>query len=161
VEGAASAAGEDDQTVAPSLTVVKHVCVAAVDSCQKRIAIRAVKAASRAQRGRSAIEDAGSALGARGVVSRTMTARRPKILTWISTRSTLPPCTNLTTTFPAETQTAWRERPPRWPQAWQTMGSKTVVAHATVLRLTASLTALDWAGGTERCPMRAFSNSQR
>jgi hypothetical protein len=35
VEGAASAASEDDQTVAPSLNVVKHVCVAAVDSCQK------------------------------------------------------------------------------------------------------------------------------
>jgi hypothetical protein len=36
-----------------------------------------------------------------------------------------------------------------------------VVAHATVLRLTASLTALDWAGGIERRPMRAFSNSLR
>ena len=29
------AAGEDDQTVAPSLNIVKHVCVAAVDSCRK------------------------------------------------------------------------------------------------------------------------------
>jgi hypothetical protein len=48
VEGADSAAGEDDQTVAPTLDVVKHVCVPAVDSCQKRIAIRAVKAVSRA-----------------------------------------------------------------------------------------------------------------
>jgi hypothetical protein len=35
VERAASAASEDDQTVAPSLEVVKHFCVAAVDSCQK------------------------------------------------------------------------------------------------------------------------------
>jgi hypothetical protein len=35
VEGAASAASEDDQTVAPSLNVVKHVCVAAVDSGQE------------------------------------------------------------------------------------------------------------------------------
>ncbi len=36
-----------------------------------------------------------------------------------------------------------------------------VVAHATVLRLTASLTALAWAGGGGRRPMQAFSNSQR
>jgi hypothetical protein len=36
-----------------------------------------------------------------------------------------------------------------------------VVAHATVLRLIDSLTALDSAGGTERRPMRAFSKSQR
>ena len=36
-----------------------------------------------------------------------------------------------------------------------------VVAHATVLRLTASLTASHLSGGTERRPMRAFSNSQR
>ena len=35
VEGAARAAGEDDQTVAPSFNVVKHVCVVALDSCQK------------------------------------------------------------------------------------------------------------------------------
>jgi hypothetical protein len=76
------AAGEDDQTVAPSLTVVKHVCVPAVDSCQTRVAARAVKAVSRAQRGRSEIEDARSALSAR-VASCTITARRPKIATWI------------------------------------------------------------------------------
>jgi len=36
-----------------------------------------------------------------------------------------------------------------------------VVAHATVLRLTASLTALDSAGGTERRPIRSSGNSQR
>ena len=43
-----------------------------------RVAARAVKAVSRAKRGRSAIKDARSALSAR-VASRTMTARRPKI----------------------------------------------------------------------------------
>ena len=74
------AAGEDDQTLAPSLNVVKHVCVAAVDSCQKRLVTRAVRAVSRAQRGRSGIKDTRSALSAR-VASRTMTARRPKIAT--------------------------------------------------------------------------------
>ena len=89
VEAAASAAGEDDQTVAPSLNVVKHVCVAAVDSCQKRLVARAVKAASRAQRGRSGIEDTRSALSAR-VASRTITVRRPTIPMWIFTLS-MPP----------------------------------------------------------------------
>jgi hypothetical protein len=67
--------------------------VAAVDSCQNRLAIRAVKAVSRAQRGRSEIINARSALSAR-VASRTITARRPKIATWIYARSTLPRCTN-------------------------------------------------------------------
>jgi hypothetical protein len=33
--GLRAAASEDDQTVAPSLNVVKHVCVAAVDSCRE------------------------------------------------------------------------------------------------------------------------------
>lgn len=47
---------------------------------RKRLAARAVKAVSRAQRGRSEIEDARSALSAR-VASRTMTARRPMIAT--------------------------------------------------------------------------------
>ena len=43
------AAGEDDQTVAPSLNVVKHVCVwRPAIVARKRIAIRAVKAVSRA-----------------------------------------------------------------------------------------------------------------
>ena len=116
-----------------------------------RVAARAVKAVSRAKRGRSAIEDARSALSAR-VASRTMIARRPKIATWIYTRSTPPRCTNPRTTSPAETQTAWRERPPRWPRAWQVRRSKTVVAHATVLRLTASPTSSPYAGGTERRP---------
>ena len=77
VEGAASAAVDDDQTVAPSLDVVKHFCLAAVDSCQeKRLASRVVKAVSRAQRGRSEITDARSALSAR-VASRTISRRRP------------------------------------------------------------------------------------
>lgn len=31
----------------------------------------------------------------------------------------------------AEAGHAWRERPPRWPRAWQGKGSKRVVAHAT------------------------------
>jgi hypothetical protein len=44
---------------------------------RKRIAIRAVKAVSRAKRGRSEIKEARSALRAR-VASRTITARRPK-----------------------------------------------------------------------------------
>ena len=53
VEGAARAA-EDDQTVAPSLNVVKHVCVRRPSMvARKRIAIRALKAVSRAWRGRS------------------------------------------------------------------------------------------------------------
>jgi hypothetical protein len=46
--------------------------VAAGDSCQKRIAIRAVKAVSRAQRGRSEMTAARSALSAR-VAIRTIT----------------------------------------------------------------------------------------
>lgn len=36
-----------------------------------------------------------------------------------------------------------------------------VVAHATVLRLTTSLAVSHLSGGTERRPMRAFSNSKR
>ena len=44
---------------------------------RKRVAARAVKAVSRAQRGRSGIADARSALSVR-VASRTITARRPK-----------------------------------------------------------------------------------
>ncbi len=104
--------------------------------------------------------EARSALNARGA-SRTMTARRPKIAMWICTRSMPPRCTNPTTTFPTEMQTAWRERPPRWPRAWHARRSKTVVAHATVLRLTASPTSSPIAGGTERRPSQTFSNSQR
>jgi hypothetical protein len=42
-----------------------------------RVAARAVKAVSRAKRGRSEIKEARSALSAR-VASRTITARRPK-----------------------------------------------------------------------------------
>jgi hypothetical protein len=154
------AAGEDVQTVAPSLNVVKHVCVATVDSCQKRLVARAGKAVSRAQRGRSGIEDTRSALSAR-VASRIITARRPKIATWIYTHSPPPRCMNPTTTSPTETPTAWRERPPRWPRAWRARRSQMVVAHATVLRLATSPTSSSLAGGTERRPSHTSSNSQR
>jgi hypothetical protein len=100
-----------------------------------------------------------SALSAR-VASRTMTPRRPKIATWIDTRSTPPRIMNPTTTFPAETLTVWRERPPRWPRPWQARRSKTVVAHATVLRLTTSPAVSYLSGGTRRRPMRPSGNSQ-
>jgi len=148
------APGEDIQTIAPPLNVVEHVCVAVVDSCRKRLATCAVKAVSRAQRGRSAIVDARSALSAR-VASRTITARRPKVAVWICTRSTPTVCANPTTTFPVEAQTAWRERPPLWPRAWQARRRKKVVGHATVLRLAASPASSPLAGGTERRPLPA------
>jgi hypothetical protein len=64
---------------------------------RKRIAMRAVKAAGRAQRGRSGFEDERSALSAR-VASRTIIARRPEILTWMYERSTPRSWANSTTT---------------------------------------------------------------
>ena len=67
----------------------------------------------------------------------------------------------LTTPSPAETQTAWRERPPRWPRTWQAKRSKMVVAHATEPRLIASPASSSFAGGTERRPSDTFDNSQR
>lgn len=127
---------------------------------RERLVTRAVKAASRAQRGRSETKEARSALSAR-VASRTITARRPLITTRIGTPAMSPRRCVRRRTAPAEAETAWRERPPRWPQAWQARRSKMVVAHATVLRLTASPTAARVAGGTRRRPMRMFSNPQR
>ena len=158
--GAASCSQRDDSTLASSSTVVKHFRFGPSIVAREWVAARAVKAVGRAQRGRSGIKDARSALSGR-VASRTMAARRPKITTWIHTRSPPPRCTNPTTTFPPETQTAWRERPPPWPQAWQATRSKMVVAHATVLPWTVAPTASNLTAGTERRPMRAFSKSPR
>ena len=64
MEGAPNWNQRDNQTVALSLTVVKHF-PAAVDSCPERVATRVLKAVSRAQRGRSEIEEARSVLNAR------------------------------------------------------------------------------------------------
>jgi hypothetical protein len=60
----------------------------------------------------------------------------------------------------AEAETAWRERPPPWPRAWQTKWPNRVVAHATVLRLTTSPMASRLSGGRERRPMTIQCNSQ-
>src|SRR5262245_45584006 len=89
-----------------------------------------------------------------------MTWRRPKVATWIRTRSPPSRCTNPPTTSAARTQTAWRERPPRWSRAWQARGAKLVVAHDTVLRLTTSPggVALVWRHKTP--PDGPFGNSQ-
>jgi hypothetical protein len=153
------AASEDDPTVAPTPTVVKHF-LAAVDSCPRTArgsrgqgrqprAARAKRNRGRAQSlERTSCEphDDRATAEDRDVELRAFNAallhefRRPR--------------------FPAETRTAWRERPPRWPRAWQAKRSKMVVAHATVLRLTPSPTSSLLAGGTERRPSHPFSNSQ-
>jgi len=162
--GLRTAAGEDDQTVASTPTVVKHfrcgTSVVAVDSCQdtgrgSRGQGRQPRAA-RAQRNRGRAQS----LERTSCEPHNHRATGRKIATWICTRSRSPRCTNPTTTFRIETQTAWRERPPRWPRAWRPRGSKMVVAHATVLGLTTSLAVSHLSGGTKRRPMRPSGNSQ-
>ena len=74
--GATSPASESDPTISPSCSVVKHFSCRPSIVPRERIAAHAVKAASRAQRGRSETSHTRSALSAR-VASRTMTARRP------------------------------------------------------------------------------------
>lgn len=133
--GLPTTAGEDNPTVTLPPTIVKHFRCGPSIVARTRVAARAVKAVSRAQRGRSATEEARSALSAR-VASRTISSRRPPFTTRIympasrlHRRVRRPPS-------PAEAETAWRERPPPWPRAWQTKWPNRVVAHATVLRLT-------------------------
>lgn len=95
------------------------------------------------------------------VASRRIAARRPLFTMRIRMASTPNGRTHPTTTSPAEAETAWRERPPPWPRAWQTKRPNHVVAHATVLRLTTSPAAWPLSGGTDRRPRRVFNNSQR
>lgn len=58
---------------------------------------------------------------------------------------------------PAETETAWRERPLLWPRARSRTRPNPVVAHATLLSSTVSPTGSIGAGGKGRRPMRSFT----
>lgn len=115
-----------------------------------RFADRAVKAASRAQRGRSnteRLERAGRELHNR--VRRPMnTTQTPCAFADCSVGLWKSPCST-------EAATAWRERPLLWPRARSQTRPDPVVAHATVLRLTASPAPSNWCG-RQRAPPDAL-----
>lgn len=154
------AADENDQTVAPSLDVVKHFRLAAVDSCQ---------GTARGLRGQGRQPRAARAERKRGHAQRLERASREPHNHCATAEdrdvdlhgSTPPPCTSPTATSLTEAETSWRERPRLWPRAWQPRRPEIGVAHATTLRMTASVMTMNRAGGRERRPTSAFNKSMR
>ena len=126
----------------------------AVGNCALRFADREVKAASRAQRGRSNAE-------------RLERATRDRTIEpdgrWKQDADS-PRGAGLSSAMPhsparLRQRPPWRERPLPWPRARSQTRSNLVVAHATFLRLSASSTDGSSAGGKNRRPLAILDNS--